>query len=598
MEIPTDPLRLRTRTGCFTCNLHVERRVKCDEARPHCVRCTSTGRKCDGYASSPSSQLSTRHHGGNLIRQTPPLIRSPGSSHGNVQESRAFQYFYERTVPSLSGYYGSEFWNRFVLQVSQHEKSVWHALIALGSLHENFENDRRVPGLWFSRKGHDDFAVREYVLAIRALLGARRLNGTGTQGNEESLARVKLTVDVYLISCILFTCFEILSSHYDSAINHVRAGIKIISETHYDRASGAFCHPHLSPSTVTALEMDTLRKMLIQLQDQVLTLVSYSLHNSSSDGPTADIPIPNEFHSVAEARDVFEYYQTKAARQFHNAAPAFISRDRDPRGPTDTETTYPVLIEAYSTILSKFHNMLDRLSQRSNPPLSAREQIGIKIIHIHAIMQRIRLEHAKLGVFADQLSWDRFSHLFDQIVTLAADVVDSTQGFQCLSLSPSELAALSSQGALKPSFTMDKGIVGPLFNVATLCRDPIIRRRATHVLRSASRQEGCFNSHISAVVAEQAIAIEEGVAVALRTPSGFGTEAAASPLLPGALTPWNNCMFGQITESSEVPEEARLMLVYPRVSSAKKTMYIRLCHKGVEVDTPLPGISLIVDGIP
>lgn len=37
------------RSGCFTCKI---RRKKCDEAKPFCSRCTSTGRKCDGYSSS------------------------------------------------------------------------------------------------------------------------------------------------------------------------------------------------------------------------------------------------------------------------------------------------------------------------------------------------------------------------------------------------------------------------------------------------------------------------------------------------------------------------------------------------------------------
>ncbi|KAG9254222.1 uncharacterized protein F5Z01DRAFT_121890 [Emericellopsis atlantica] len=33
------------------------RRIRCDEARPTCNKCTSTGRKCDGYATSPSYPL-------------------------------------------------------------------------------------------------------------------------------------------------------------------------------------------------------------------------------------------------------------------------------------------------------------------------------------------------------------------------------------------------------------------------------------------------------------------------------------------------------------------------------------------------------------
>lgn len=214
--------RLKSRSGCLTCkyvlfpddristnprpgvrtllplrcmlNTLVGRRVKCDEAKPYCQRCTSTGRKCDGYGTL--NLLPSSHRDLTTLSSPPALMRSSG----NARESRSFQYFYERTVPSLAGYCGSEFWNRLVLQVSQHEKSVWHALIALGSLHENFENDQQIPGLRFSRRGQDSFAVQEYNFAIRALLG---------RSNPVGMLPANLAVDVCLISCILFACFEV-----------------------------------------------------------------------------------------------------------------------------------------------------------------------------------------------------------------------------------------------------------------------------------------------------------------------------------------------------------------------------------------------------
>ncbi|KAK3385315.1 hypothetical protein B0H63DRAFT_181546 [Podospora didyma] len=40
------PRRSKVKTGCQTCKT---RKVKCDEGRPACVRCVSTGRACDGY---------------------------------------------------------------------------------------------------------------------------------------------------------------------------------------------------------------------------------------------------------------------------------------------------------------------------------------------------------------------------------------------------------------------------------------------------------------------------------------------------------------------------------------------------------------------
>lgn len=196
-------------------------------------------------------------------------------------------------------------------------------------------------------------------------------------------------------------------------------------------------------------------------------------------------------------------------------------------------------------------------------------------------MQLVRLEYAKLGV-SDQGSWDKYNHIFAEIVQLAASVVDSTHGINCLSLSPSQLENLSNQGLLKPSFTLDMGIIGPVFNAATLCRDPVIRRKAVQVLRSAARQEGCFNSHVCAIVAEQAIAIEEAAA---------GT--ASGSLL--RILPELNYKFASITACSEVPDAARLTYVYPRIDAVQKKVYMRLGQRGLDVDVPLTNMTVMMD---
>lgn len=36
----------RTRTGCYTCRV---RRIKCDETKPICKRCSIADKYCDGY---------------------------------------------------------------------------------------------------------------------------------------------------------------------------------------------------------------------------------------------------------------------------------------------------------------------------------------------------------------------------------------------------------------------------------------------------------------------------------------------------------------------------------------------------------------------
>lgn len=130
----------------------------------------------------------------------------------NERETRCFQYFYERTAPALAGYSGSIFWSPFVLQVSQREKSIWHAIIALGSLHENFEKGQNIIGVNSLRREKDAFAIQEYLAAIRALLKLPGMTKAEATSSAPNGGFKNVSLDVCLISCILFTCFEVCSS--------------------------------------------------------------------------------------------------------------------------------------------------------------------------------------------------------------------------------------------------------------------------------------------------------------------------------------------------------------------------------------------------
>lgn len=62
------------------------RRVKCDETKPECRRCTTTGRKCDGYTSLSSSVI-------------------PFEIFSSSQELRSFKYFCEKTSLEITSHY-------------------------------------------------------------------------------------------------------------------------------------------------------------------------------------------------------------------------------------------------------------------------------------------------------------------------------------------------------------------------------------------------------------------------------------------------------------------------------------------------------------
>src|SRR3954470_12179261 len=87
----------KVRTGCVTCKV---RRVKCDESKPFCLKCTKSGRRCDGYVPLKTwvFEVKTRDESST----SPSLISSPQSDYADPIESRSLQFFRERTVPILS----------------------------------------------------------------------------------------------------------------------------------------------------------------------------------------------------------------------------------------------------------------------------------------------------------------------------------------------------------------------------------------------------------------------------------------------------------------------------------------------------------------
>lgn len=70
------------------------------------------------------------------------------------------------------------------------------------------EKEQDLTGIEFLRREQDAFTLHEYSTAIRALLRpSGRTDDKIAAGGFENV-----TVDVCLISCILFTCFEVRSN--------------------------------------------------------------------------------------------------------------------------------------------------------------------------------------------------------------------------------------------------------------------------------------------------------------------------------------------------------------------------------------------------
>lgn len=162
--------------------------MKCDETRPSCVRCTSTRRVCDGY--DHQSPHSPHSDVGSVTIALGPSFDIDASP----QAKRSFSFFVQRTCRQLAGFFGSYFWETLVLQAAHHESAVQHAAVAIGALHELVEQQSAMTN------ANRTFALEQYNLAIKSLLVPLCQNG-------------ERGVDVCLMACILFACFEVYPPH-------------------------------------------------------------------------------------------------------------------------------------------------------------------------------------------------------------------------------------------------------------------------------------------------------------------------------------------------------------------------------------------------
>ncbi|UPK91864.1 hypothetical protein LCI18_002799 [Fusarium solani-melongenae] len=183
--MPSPMVRQHARTGCRTCKT---RKVKCDEAKPACKRCVSSRRVCGGYDSSAL----TWYRPAQLVAH-------------DQREGQTFQFFGEIAGPSLSGPMDSYFWTHLVMQFSHFQPMVRHAVLALGSLYQDFYKCGRI-----SRPS--TFAVGHYNEAVKQ---------TVSVDNEQLI----------LLLCVMFICIEYLQGNIDAALQHIRHGTMILNES-------------------------------------------------------------------------------------------------------------------------------------------------------------------------------------------------------------------------------------------------------------------------------------------------------------------------------------------------------------------------------
>ncbi|KAL3486216.1 hypothetical protein BJX62DRAFT_246950 [Aspergillus germanicus] len=457
------------------------RRVKCDEQRPSCAKCVSTGRACDGYGiwSEPVVVLSRSKS--QALSVLYPLPAVPGLD----QDERGHLHRFRHLVAgSLAEPFGSHFWNSLVLQMSLSEPAVLHASIALTSAYELF-----LPNRGISPPGHAasnvPFLLRQYNRAIRALTS-----------NIKSENPISLRIAA--VSSVLFICLEILRGDLNAMQAHFSSGVKLLIQLQSRQDRSRITSDMVLVKDDPQVYDDHLVTVFTQLNLQFLTLGNSSQRKQtfvSSFSYSRRIHIPPLFQTGDEARRSFtsivvavihlckEFEQTAHISGVHVPVPTAPELEKQ---------------QALRAALSEWVAGYERSIASLSLSISPQQMIGLTMLRIYADMFIIIIGTC---LTIKETAYDAYLPVFESLTRRYDDFAG--QG------SASQSASAPGVCKLDPCFTIDTGFFPPLYFTALKCRNHIVRRKSLSLLDQYPTMEGPWTGPMVARVAGYVVDLEE-----------------------------------------------------------------------------------------
>ncbi|OIW27064.1 hypothetical protein CONLIGDRAFT_635274 [Coniochaeta ligniaria NRRL 30616] len=483
----------KVRTGCLTCKI---RKVKCDEAKPRCHRCVSTGRDCDGYRPP-----------GTHARQssaTPSTLASHSGLFASAAERRSFYYFQAHACKPLAGYFNTSFWGLEIMLAAVHYEPIRHLVIALGAAYESFEDSPpetaspRELGLPHREKAANDsehgmqFALQQCNQSIKQLASLSSQVPSRYKSAEATCC--------VLTASVLFIYLASVRGHMAEAIQHIQSAVKVLRSFEQSQVAD---RNRLTPSKspIFPVPVSQLRTALTSMYGQLRVMKNdvflQEFQSGAEDILVSEVKPATVFLSVPEAHIYVE-------RLFHNTHAFLQQTELNPPGGTDTEALGAVVArhKELCRALDSSWNALDMLSSSLNSSLGATDRErqtdsdGLVVLRLYHLLLAVRL---RIDVFRP----DKRESAFDELEAHLKEMLE------CCEILVENQTRQKETRSQQPSCSSGLGYVMPLHMIAARCRNPQLRRRALRLLLDGSRREGIWDSRLAGRIASQTLAIEE-----------------------------------------------------------------------------------------
>ncbi|KAI0206701.1 hypothetical protein F4808DRAFT_3919 [Astrocystis sublimbata] len=464
----------KVKTGCRTCKT---RRVKCDEGRPSCHRCVSTGRICDGYGIWGGGGHGSSHQA--LVPRSTAVTLPSRIRHQqwvlSPDQETCFQWFRCRTQLKLPIPFISPFWQTLVLQALAVEPAILHAVLALASAHQNETLEQgRSQELCVPLHCQQPFMLHEYGKAIRSL--RPHFSGQGSK-----------SVQVALIACTLFTFFENLLGRYTAANTHLHSGLRLLSEVYV-------------PSKPRGYVDDWIIETFARLHVQAALLGQGLLELCPRLPVYPTSPTPRTFASASEAAHFINRILLDALYLRDQCALS----NKPARGKTfaaSVETGLQRLQAELDTWLAAYDYTAS--DPACNTVISPEDAFYLKVLRgyhtVTGIVVRTCTPHPRETLYDSCTA--EFLHLVEQMVAI----------WQAHIVRPVWHHSPWADGTRRISHSVgDKGWVPLLYFVAVKCRIHRVRLQAIKLLSQTIHKEGIWDSRLALAIAKEVVRIEEG----------------------------------------------------------------------------------------
>lgn len=386
-------------------------------------------------------------------------------------ERRSLKYFQDRTALELSGYFDAPFWNKLILQAAQSDHAIRHSLVAIASLHESLSLSYEAEAVNPGGPGNKErsFSIQQYNQAINQLTLYR-------DGRP-------ITLEVVLLACVLFICYENFESEYQNALTHIQNGLTIL-ESLRKESSSSFSKSHHDADI-----MKSLANIFERLQHQYSRFIS--AQSTALTPPAMQTRSPEDIlHEPALPNQFFDLY---AARHYLDVVISWEMMLTPPLFVPGNPEYHKLILQLIHSTLEKWHSRFDRLLDQSRHRQDFDFQTAAITTKLHATVATILPVTLPSGT---ESIYDDYTAKFAFMIAEAKRM--NAMGYR----------DRNAKGR-KVTFGFDLGITPVVYLVASRCRDPYLRRSAIEQLKAFKRREGVWDSTTAARIAERIMAIEE-----------------------------------------------------------------------------------------